>query len=597
MKRKAILTLLTCLCALLQPAWSQTEAIDILDVDSQAVDSVAAAAVHDSLIIALQNQLQEMRLQQMLLEEALDQAGKSAQKDSILNEQRRHRIDSLRLITKGAPLIVDDDTLLVLYAKKGGMTAEARVEAAAEKIEEIGRQLTLRPDSIFVFESDFFSDIMAEEEVLMTITDTDAMWQGKSRQELAEEYARIIQAKVNELHETYGLKSKLWGLMFAGLIIIIQLLFIILTNRLFRHWRRRFILTVKTSLKPIVIKDYEFMNVHQQGILLLGAYNIARYIAIVLQLFISVPLLFSIFPETKRIIYKLFGYIWNPFKDIIFSVVNYLPNLFKIAVIFLCFKYLVRGVRYLASEIEAGNLKINGFYPDWAMPTYFILRALLYSLMFVMIWPLLPSSNSEVFQGVSVFIGVIVSLGSTSIIGNVMAGMVLTYMRPFHIGDYIKVGDTVGEVIEKTVLVTRIRTRKNEVVTIQNSSLLGSQTSNYSEAAKNFGIIVHTKVTIGYDVPWQLIKQIMESAAADTPGIKKMPKPFMMTTALDDFYVEYEINAFTNDSKNLPRIYSELHQNLLQRFFEAGVEIMSPHIYARRDGIDTQMPEEFLNKK
>jgi small-conductance mechanosensitive channel len=145
-------------------------------------------------------------------------------------------------------------------------------------------------------------------------------------------------------------------------------------------------------------------------------------------------------------------------------------------------------------------------------------------------------------------------------------------------------------VIEKTVLVTRIRTRKNEVVTIQNSSLMGSQTSNFTVAAQNYGIIVHTKVTIGYDVPWQQVKNIMERAALATPGIKHDPKPFMMTTSLDDFYVEYEINAFTDDAERLPRIYSELHQNLLKSFFDDGVEIMSPHIYARRDGIDLQMP-------
>ena len=191
--------------------------------------------------------------------------------------------------------------------------------------------------------------------------------------------------------------------------------------------------------------------------------------------------------------------------------------------------------------------------------------------------------------------GLIVSLGSTSIIGNIMAGLVMTYMRPFRNGDYIKVGEIVGEVIEKNILVTRIRTRKNEIVTIQNSNMLTAQTSNYTEAAKEFGIIVHTKVTIGYDVPWQLIKEIMEGAAMDTSDIKKNPKPFMLITALDDFYVEYEINAYTDHSAILPRIYSELHQNLLKRFFEAGVEIMSPHMYGIREGVETQMPADYLN--
>lgn len=552
------------------------------------------ASSQDSLIRELQQQLQEMKLQRILMAEALDRADRSAQLDSMAQVRRRQRVDSLRLITQGAPLVIDGDTLLILYAQKGGMLPENRAEAAKEKIESIGRQLTLRLDSVHVFDSDFFTDIMAGEAVILTITDTDGLWLDKSRQQLAEEYAAIIQGKIEEIHQEYGLRKKLWGLAFAIIIIVVQYILIRLTNRLFRYWRRKLIRWAMGVLKPIIIKDYEFLDTHRVGIIILTLFNILRIFVIILQLLASLYLLFSIFPETKTVTYTVVGYIWNPFKDIILSVINYLPDLFKIIVICFCFRYLVRGIHYLANEIENGNLKINGFYPDWAAPTFYILRVLCYSLMLVMIWPLLPNSNSEIFQGVSVFIGLIVSLGSTSIIGNVIAGMVMTYMRPFHIGDYIKVGDTVGEVIEKTVLVTRIRTLKNEIITIQNSNLLGSQTSNYTEAAKVYGLIVHTKVTIGYDVPWQLIKKIMESAALDTPGIKKNPKPFMRTTALDDFYVEYEINAFTADAKNMTRIYSDLHQNLLKRFFEEGVEIMSPHIFARRDGIDTQMPSDYL---
>ena len=347
-------------------------------------------------------------------------------------------------------------------------------------------------------------------------------------------------------------------------------------------------------ISPIRYKEYELLNARQQGIVVMFFYKVLRILCILFQLSISVPLLFFIFPETETFTNTVIGYILDPVKDILSSLLDFMPNLFKIVIIVICFRYLVKLLRYFAVEIASGRLKINGFYPDWAMPTFVMLRILCYALMLVMIWPLLPSSNSAVFQGVSVFIGLIVSLGSTSIIGNVMAGMVMTYMRPFRIGDYIKVGDIVGEVIEKNILVTRIRTRKNEIVTIQNSNMLSVQTSNYTEAAKTFGIILHTKVTIGYDVPWQQIKEIMESAALETNGIKKDPKPFMMTTALDDFYVEYEINAYTDDSVHMPRIYSELHQNLLKRFFEEGVEIMSPHIFARRDGIDTQMPANYL---
>lgn len=549
----------------------------------------------DSTVQALMAQVQELQLQRILLQEQLELSGQSARMDSIAKVQRQHRIDSLRKITPGSPLIVEGDTLLVLYARSGGMLPEARVKAAAEIIESLGRELVWKTDTLYVFESEYTSDIMAGNVVVMSVTETDALWQGKSREQLAQEHMKVIKQKIVDLHETYGLQKKLWGFSLAVLLIIVQVLLVKLTIWLFARWRLRVMQKGMDWLKPKGLKDYELLNAHRQGIVFMFIYRTLRILCILLQLFISVPVLFSIFPETKTFTYTLIGYVWEPVKDILGSLVGYLPNLFKIIVICLCFRYLVKLLKYFSTEIASGRLKIDGFYPDWAAPTFYIFRVLCYALMLVMIWPLLPSSNSAVFQGVSVFMGVIVSLGSTSIIGNVMAGLVMTYMRPFRIGDYIKVGEIVGEVIEKNILVTRIRTRKNEIVTIQNSNMLSAQTSNYTEAAKEFGIIVHTKVTIGYDVPWQLIKEIMEGAALDTNGIKKEPKPFMMTTALDDFYVEYEINGYTDDSVGLPRIYSELHQNLLRRFFEAGVEIMSPHIYARRDGIDTQMPENYLN--
>ncbi len=583
--RKRFLT--CCLWICVASLWAQAPD----DTIQQAEDSVVSSLV--SQIQDLSSQLQDMNMQNIMLQEELQRTGRKVMMDSISLANRMRLIDSLRALTPGAPLVVDKDTLLRLYARRGGLTPELRVEAAEEKLHGLGHRLTLRADTLYVFEGDYSSDIMGGGEVVLSVTDIDGLWAGKPRAELAAEYTKLLQAKVDEMHEEYGLRRKLWGMALAGVIIITQIFLLVLTNRLFLRWKKHVMRRVVRRLNPIVLKDYEFLNIHKQGIIVMTLYKVLRYFLILLQLFVTIPLLFSIFPETETLTYTILGYIWNPFKDILLSIVNYVPKLCQIIVIWFCFHYLLRLIRYFADEIELEHLKINGFYPDWAKPTYYILRVLLCSLMVVMIWPLLPSSNSQVFQGVSVFIGLVVSLGSTSIIGNLMAGLVMTYMRPFRIGDFIKVGDTIGEVIEKTVLVTRIRTRKNEVVTIQNSSLMGSQTSNFTMAAKNFGLIVHTKVTIGYDVPWQKIKEIMESAALATPGVKHKPHPFMMITALNDFYVEYEINAYTEDAVKLPAVYSSLHANLLKRFFEEGVEIMSPHIYARRDGIDVQMPEEF----
>ena len=316
-----------------------------------------------------------------------------------------------------------------------------------------------------------------------------------------------------------------------------------------------------------------------------------------LQLLITVPLLFAIFPQTKGLAYQIFSYIWNPIKNILVGIVDYIPNLFAILIICFAVKYLVRLVHYLSREVEAGRLKFGGFYPDWAMPTYHIIRFLLYAFMIAMIYPYLPGAKNGVFQGISVFVGLIISLGSSTVIGNVIAGLVITYMRPFKLGDRIQLNDTTGNVIEKTPLVTRIKTPKNEVVTIPNSFIMSSHTVNYSASAREYGLIIHSEVTIGYDVPWRQVHQLLIEAALNPPGVIDDPRPFVLETSLSDWYPVYQINAYIREADKLAQIYSDLHQNIQDRFNEAGVEIMSPHYMAMRDGNESTIPKDDLRPK
>jgi len=559
------------------------------------VDSLEAE--QDSVIQALRNQVQELKLQGIMMQEQLERTGMSAREDSLRQAHRRARIDSLREITPGAPLVIDGDTLLVLYHRRGGVQPEQRVKDCRQKILEQGMRITLFMDSVFVYEGDYTSDIMSGDAVLMSITDDDGLWENMSRQELAVRYRAVIEAKIRQLHADYGLKQKITGVLYVVAILVVLLLVVWGINKLYRRWRMPLTRYLLRRSQAFTIKDYEVLNRRRLGVFYLTTYNVLRYLLILVCLFVAVPLIFSVFPETKSLTYTIFGYVWEPLKAIVLSVVGFMPKFFQIIVIILCFRYLVKGIRYITSEIASGSLKINGFYADWAQPTYYILRVLLYSFMLVMIWPLLPNSDSEIFQGVSVFIGIMVSLGSSSIIGNVMAGLVMTYMRPFRVGDFIKYGETEGFVIEKSVLVTRIRTRKNNVITIPNSSLMGSQTTNFTFSAQNYGIIVHTKVTIGYDMPWQQIRQLLIDAAKATKGLRQHPEPFVLVTTLDDFYVEYEVNAYTTQYEQLPVIYSELHHHILDEFHSHGVEIMSPHIFAHRSDLETQIPKGQAEKK
>lgn len=548
-------------------------------------------AVRDSLITILQSQVQELKLREIVLAEQLEKTGETARQDSLRLAERRHRIDSLRRITPGAPVVVDGDTLLTLYTHRGGASAEMRAQTARDIIRQLGHALKVLPDSVYTVEGEHSTDVMGGEQVILTLTDTDALWNDTTRELLAARYADVISRKVQLMHSRYGLQQKLLGVLYVLLLIVAQWLVFRLTVRLFAHLRRQIASKWMKRLRPLKVKDYELLNRHQQGRILMFLTRVGQLLTVLVQLAISIPLLFSIFPETKAVTWRLIGYVWHPLWRIVVGCFEYIPNLIQIVIVCYCFRYIVRFFRYMAGEIQAGKLKITGFYPEWAMPTFYIIRVFAYAFMLVMLWPLLPYSESGVFKGISVFLGVIVSFSSSSVIGNMVSGIVMTYMRPFRIGDFIRFEDNEGEVIEKNALATRIRTLKNDIITIPNSSILQAKTLNYTLSAENYGVIVHTQFTMGYDINWRTCERLLIEAALATPHIEAEPRPFVLAHALDDSYLTYEINAYTHHSQDLLTVYSDLQKNIVDKFNEAGIEVMAPHIYARRDGIRRQAPD------
>lgn len=504
--------------------------------------------------------------------------------DSIKRQKQKDRIDSLRASTIGSPVIVEKDTLFHFYCKRGGYSPAHRALMAQEIIEELGKRFNLKPDSVFIEESDNVSDIMYGNTVITSFTDQDALWAGIPQDSLARERRRIIVAELHQLKASHSFWLLLKRILFLILIIIGQYLLFRLTNWLYAKLKIYIESMKDTKLRPVMIQNYELLDTQKQVYLLEFLANICRYLVMGLQLLISVPLIFYIFPQTKELAYKLIGYIWNPIKEILYGIVDYIPNLITIFIIWFAIKYLIKLIKYLSNEVASERLKIPGFYPDWALPTFNIIRFLLYAFMIAMIYPYLPGSDKGVFQGISVFVGLIISLGSSTVIGNVIAGWVITYMRPFKKGDKIKLNDTIGDIIEKTPLVTRIRTAKNEIVTMPNSFIMSSQSINYTTSARDYGLILHTEVTIGYDVPWRLVHRMLIDAALKTPGILEDPHPFVLETSLSDWYPVYQINAYTREAHRMAEIYSHLNQNIQDRFNEEGVEIMSPTYIAARDG-------------
>lgn len=542
-------------------------------------------------------QLQQMKLNEIVLVGKLDNANSSFKNDSLRRAAQRKRIDSLRALTPGVPVVVKYDTLFYIYSPRGGTTPHTRAENVQNIIKDIGQDYSFKTDSLYLLDTENLTDIMYGNRVVFSVTDQDALWQNVSRDSLAHSYIPVIAAKITELKKEYSVLQVLKHIGAFILVIILQVLLWRATNYLFRKLRRKITWLSLNKLKSIKIRDYEFLNTHKQGRVLLFFSNLLRYAIILLQLVISVPILFSIFPQTEDLAVEIFGYVINPIKMIVKSIFSYVPNLFVIVVIYYAIKYLIKGVEYIAGEIESEKLKITGFYPDWAQPTFNIIRFLLYVFMIAMIYPYLPGSNSGVFQGISVFVGLIVSLGSSTAIANIIAGLVITYMRPFRIGDRIKLGETEGNVIEKTPFVTRIRTPKNEVVTIPNSFIMSSHTTNYSSSARDYGLIIHSKVTFGYEVPKEEVLDLLINSALATPGVLSKPEPFVLETELHDYYAVYQINAYIKDANKLAQLYSDLHQTIHDKANEAGIELMSPHYYAERDGNPLAMPPEYIKKR
>ena len=566
--------------------------------DTVATHPTSLRRDSDSARVAnLQKSLEEARLNEANMRMEMEQMRlQTMAADSVKLSQQRQRIDSLRQFTKGVPVIAEGDTLFYLFTKRGGYAPQQRAQMTGAAIEEIGKRFNLRPDSVSIDHSDIVSDLMYGNKVLLSLTDQDALWEGVSRDSLAKERRQNVITKLHEMKAEHSVWRMAKRILYFLLVIVGQYLLFRLTNWLFRKLKVRILRLKDTKIKPVSIQGYELLDAQKQANLLVFLAGIGRYILMGIQLVITVPLIFIIFPQTEGLAYRLLGYIWNPIRNIFVDIIDYIPNLFTIVVIWYAVKYLVRMVLYLAREIEAGRLKFNGFYPDWAMPTFHIVRFLLYAFMIAMIYPYLPGSKSGVFQGISVFVGLIVSLGSSTVIGNIIAGLAITYMRPFKMGVRIKLNDTTGDIIEKTPLVTRIRTPKNEVVTVPNSFIMSSHTVNYSTSAREYGLIIHSEVSIGYDVPWRQVNQILIDAALNTPGVVDDPRPFVLETSLSDWYPVYQINAYIKEAHKMAQIYSDLHQTIQDKFNEAGIEIMSPHYMAVRDGNETTIPKDDLSK-
>ena len=500
--------------------------------------------------------------------------------------------DTLRSVRPDSGLVIyRTDTLFTLYGRLGPFGPEERARAAGERITQRARAIQTGSDSVRVARAGDHYELLVGDAILMTVLDADAAPTGDSTAALAARFADRITRTLEAERAASGFRVIVTE---VGLALAVTAGFVLLLMLLGWVFRRAYGLIETAPLPALRIQRLEVLSATALRVGVRSLARAARWILTIILVYLYVPTVLSIFPPTAPYSRRIMGYIMTPIRSVGEAMLGYLPKIFFIAVIVVVTRFLLRFIRMIFDALGSGTLTMRGFHRDWAQPTYNLVRFLVLVFAAVAMFPYLPGSGSDAFKGISIFVGVILSLGSSGAVSNIMSGIVLVYTRAFQPGDRVTIAGSTGDVLERTLLVTRVRTIKNEEITIPNGQVLGSHITNFTVMAAKSGLILHTTVTIGYDVPWRRVHEMLIAAARATPEILADPAPFVLQTSLDDFYVSYQLNAFTARPDTMAATYSALHQNIQDEFFRSGVEIMSPHYRALRDGNTAAIPADQL---
>jgi small-conductance mechanosensitive channel len=483
--------------------------------------------------------------------------------------------ESQKVSAPGYPVTLGDQTLFDIRDIPG-LPAEQRAKAIVERIQKIVEDPEIPVSTVTTSTyKQPITLITAGNALIMAVVDEDAVGEARTREQLAKEYAERLRLAIEKYRKDHRLAAILYGVLYTCLLTAALVTVLILLRKLQYRIDQRILRDIART-KGVQIQSFEIIRKEQVRAVLMGAVKFIRFFLILLILYVYVHTELSFFPWTRPIARRVLDYVLVPLAAIGRGVVGQIPSILFIVILAVIARYILKLLKLFFSGIERGTIKVSGFYPEWAKTTYKIVSFLVIAFFVVVAFPYIPGSESPAFKGISIFIGVLFSLGSQSWISNVMAGFTLTYRRAYKVGDRVKIADFTGDVLETRLLVTTLRTIKNEEIVVPNSMILNSHVINYSTEAKEKGLILHTPVTIGYDAPWRQIHALLLMAAEKTPELLREPPPFVLQKSLDDNYVTYELNVYTDNPQRMAGIYSELHKNIQDVFNEYGVQIMSP---------------------
>jgi small-conductance mechanosensitive channel len=474
-----------------------------------------------------------------------------------------------------APVELDGD---VLFQVRGtsSFPAEARASLIRQRVIEAAADPSIPIEEFRTIPTDGAIRIAARDKPLMHVVEGDASLEQVAQADLATAHlARIRQAVAGYrgARTRAALQRDAINVVAATVLLAAAIAAVIWLWR----WAERFLTRrLRARIHTVGIQSFELMRAERiweaTRSTLLGVRTVV-FMAIAL---VYLGFVLSQFPWTRGLSRDMVAFVLWPLQVIGTGIVAHIPSLVFLAVLFFVVRLTLRLTRVFFDAIARGSVTLASFDPDWAQPTYKIVRIAIVAFGLIVAYPYIPGSDSAAFKGVSLFIGLVFSLGSSTAIANVVAGYMMTYRRAFKVGDRVKVGGTVGEVIETRLQVTHLRTPKNEELIIPNSQILANEVLNYSSLAKTQGLILHTEVGIGYETPWRQVEGMLLMAAERTSGLATEPKPFVLEKELANFAVTYELNVYCNNVPMMMRLYSELHRHVLDVFNEYGVQIMTP---------------------
>ena len=466
--------------------------------------------------------------------------------------------------------------IVLFKANVLGRSPMERASGASRALDDLVAQGVTGPIDSQLFEGGALISVGSRVVLALTTADVDNL-SGETIQGASNLAVARLQIALEEAAEARRLRTLLRSAAIAsgGLVIGVALLWVI--GRIRRALAGKFVAAAARTAAKSGIADLELL--HGMRIADLERRMVQATMVGLDLLVVYWMLTFTLrqFPYTRPWGESLRAFLLTTIANLGLGMLNALPGLFTVALILLITRFVIRVLGLWFHAVESGRVTARWIYPETAQPTRRLVATLLWMFAAVVAYPYLPGSQTEAFKGISVFLGLIVTLGSTGLVNQIMSGFTLTYSRALRVGDFVRIGEVEGTVTHLGVLSTKLRTLRNEDVTVPNAVVVSQTTTDFSRYGDTLGVFIPTFVTIGYDAPWRQVHAMLLEAAERTAGIRREPKSLVLQAGLEDFYVKYTLFCCLERQQARPFVLSALHANIQDVFNEYGVQIMSPN--------------------